>query len=1334
MSFTLYYAHAPVISYWHFELEMAESAVQDSNATDTGLTPAEKLMKMHAEDHHAYVEEIPDEDASAAPSAPTTTTDTPAAAADAPMSAKSAGKQPVREEQSTAGASKSRLDTASEEAFPALGGPKTQGAGSAQSTWSKKPAAVAKATNGTNGVANSQAPPSKSSRSAPSQAGMPMPSSTSAALGGSMQLPGRHKEAVTLPKEMMTPRNQLKKPIAEILRDISKRSKATITSREAPSGLVLEGTGPTDAVRIALKEAANQLCQDQKIKVPIPSSVRGRIVGKQGATIQAISKRTGAKINISKQEAAAIIEDDDMDATVDVMIEGDPFAVQMAKQDIEKIVSEHTSTVNSKLKHVPAEYYPFLAAQQNARMAALREQHGQGLKMQIPQYHTWNRQAPPETPADRQPITFAPQADLPISLSGDREAVAQARAEIDRQIQEMQRQYTLEQMAMERNRHQFVVGDMGSSLQDFLADTGCSVILPPGHDDSEMITIVGPPERIQDAMDKIYDLAAQMQSANADVGRQFASAPRGAQAHIRDMTRYLQQRQALAELERTHNARIVPDSTGNWQIYAPDQKSAMKARTDVMNLVSGHPPARFQPVDVDPFYHGHLREQAASHVRDTHGVRVVVPDERGEPVLLVYEGHSPSSEYQIPRKQPSAQETQTFQQALEEAQQYILNMMNGHQEIVERDLEAPAKFHDKIRRHVDRHHQGLPEGQIPVQVNYGGQQRGQPRQAQAPNVNLRGPQDFVDALNESLLAFIQQEHQDELERGFTLTFDYPQKHANHLIGQRGSKINKLREEFDVDIQVDDGKCRIKGPEAKANACKKHILDMLKKLEDEANHQLNIPQQYHRDLIGAGGHQIRRLQERYDVRIDFPRNKQGDDDASEVADRRSQQPANVVIVKGPSRGADQCRDELLSLLQYLKDNSHSETVSVAQGQLPSLIGSGGKEMESLRLETGASIDVPNSRDAAGPNGRVDIKLKGSKEAVQAAKKIILARSKEFDDSITRNLDIDRRHHRILIGTQGATLRQIVTQAGGPDEPRQYNRMVRFPKTEAEGNSIRVEGQRAVVEQICAAMEALVKQQESQKNDTLDVAQDKHRLLIGKGGEARRQLEQRFKVQINIPRQGESGPVRIAGQPEDVEQAKAHILEMTKEQAGETMQIPRSCHHSIANNGQFFRNLRNNHQVTVDHAGQRPPPKAAAPTPNRAAGGAAPLITDDPEESAGSHHWEMHDLHGPSEEGEIPWVLSGPSPEAIAAARSKLEKALQEAQKQDTMGFMILPDPRAHRHIIGQGGSVINRIRKQSGANIQVPKDQTQGEAIQIIGNKEGVEAAREAILEVLRNAQ
>ena len=297
------------------------------------------------------------------------------------------------------------------------------------------------------------------------------------------------------------------------------------------------------------------------------------------------------------------------------------------------------------------------------------------------------------------------------------------------------------------------------------------------------------------------------------------------------------------------------------------------------------------------------------------------------------------------------------------------------------------------------------------------------------------------------------------------------------------------------------------------------------------------------------------------------------------------------------------------------------------------------------------------------------------------------------------------------------------------------MIRFPKTDADGKSIRVEGQKAIVDKICASIQALVDEQDSQTTDIAEVKPDKHRMLIGRGGETRRQLEQQFGVTINVPRQSETGPqrsqVRIAGQPGNVEKAKMHILDITKDLEGETVPVPRRFHHTISDNGQFFRRLRNDHKVTVDHAGQRPPPKPSAPTPSRTNGSSMPLITDDPTANANSHSWEIHDLHS-SEEGDIPWVLSGPSPDAIAVARTKLDKALEDAGKQDTMGFLILPDPRAYRHVIGPGGTEINRIRKQTGTKIQVPRDQSKGEAIEITGAKGDVVDARDIILEVVGN--
>lgn len=248
--------------------------------------------------------------------------------------------------------------------------------------------------------------------------------------------------------------------------------------------------------------------------------------------------------------------------------------------------------------------------------------------------------------------------------------------------------------------------------------------------------------------------------------------------------------------------------------------------------------------------------------------------------------------------------------------------------------------------------------------------------------------------------------------------------------------------------------------------------------------------------------------------------------------------------------------------------------------------------------------------------------------------------------------------------------------------------------------------------------------------VEVPTEKHRSLIGRGGDIKRGLESQFNVSIDIPRQGSGQTgVKIVGQPGDVEKAKAHILSTIKAQEGETIQVPRKMHHAISNNGQLFRKLRNEHSVTVDHAGHPLPQKPTPPSSTRSTGGALPLITDDEEAVADAHSWTVIE-HSSTEEGEIPWVLRG-SPENIERAKKAIDAALEQAKAQNATGYLILPDPRTYRHVIGQGGSKVNSIRKQTGCKITVPRDQAKDEAIEIVGSVNGVEKARDLILAAVR---
>ena len=289
-------------------------------------------------------------------------------------------------------------------------------------------------------------------------------------------------------------------------------------------------------------------------------------------------------------------------------------------------------------------------------------------------------------------------------------------------------------------------------------------------------------------------------------------------------------------------------------------------------------------------------------------------------------------------------------------------------------------------------------------------------------VTFRGTASSVDALYQKAKAFVAQEQEDEKERGFTLKFDFSPKFANHLIGKGGSHINELREKFDVDIQVQNGEVELKGPKAKAERARAHITSLGRQWADETTHVLKIDPKFHRELIGAQGGQILRLQNRYNVHINFPRSAKSKDDesvadaASEAGKPRRQQGPDEVMIRGPKKGADEARDEIFSLFQYLKDNSHTATVTVQQKQIPSLIGSGGVGMDELRSLTGAKIDIPGERGES-QDANVDIQIKGTKSQVAEAKKLIEEKKAIFQDTVNKTIDIDRKWHKTLIGPGG-----------------------------------------------------------------------------------------------------------------------------------------------------------------------------------------------------------------------------------------------------------------------------------------------------------------------------
>lgn len=211
-------------------------------ASTEELSIAQKFQQEHAqaaEGHHVTVEDVPDEELKL-PSGSDDAAGPPA------QSDRAAGKQ---KETASAPAPAQKLDTQSRELFPELGGPKSQPT-KVVPKWN----VLGDKTNG-----NTPATANGTSRAAAPSSGVPAPAGKPAV--PSVALPGRHVEHIVLEPQHMKNREQLKRPLAQIIQDINRTSRAQVKAVHGggAGGQKFEAAGPQEAAQQALKELVKQI-------------------------------------------------------------------------------------------------------------------------------------------------------------------------------------------------------------------------------------------------------------------------------------------------------------------------------------------------------------------------------------------------------------------------------------------------------------------------------------------------------------------------------------------------------------------------------------------------------------------------------------------------------------------------------------------------------------------------------------------------------------------------------------------------------------------------------------------------------------------------------------------------------------------------------------------------------------------------------------------------------------------------------------------------------------------------------------------------------------------
>ncbi|KAK9446470.1 uncharacterized protein V1518DRAFT_439491 [Limtongia smithiae] len=886
------------------------------------------------------------------------------------------------------------------------------------------------------------------------------------------------------------------------------------TSRSGITTFILKGKQSSiDSVKRELQKALSPKVSEV---VLVPASTRGFIIGTNGRTLKAIQHNSSTNIRVGKKEDVIAGDEDSAEITID----GDIDGVAQAKKEILAIVAERTKTLTTRLTaaQVAPEFYVYITPE----LPAI-ESIGD-VKISLPTDGTVSA----------------------IVISGERNAVQDAKTRIEQFVVNLQASCESVTLPLAKDRHRFV------TAQDVFAATMCTV---KADGISDSIIVFGPREKLPEAKAMILAMANSVTVERLDI----SMAHDHNVSHAVDLVRYLQASNGFAGIEKEQNVWITFPSAESLAkpangvvltIAGKSVETVKETRKEIVNLVDSIRPSRVAHISgIAPDLYQHIAGVDGKNVasaKEEFGIIAIIPDAstEGDDILLVYEG-KPDEEFRPGEK--------VIQARLAKAVEFFKVVQAEQESLLTKVLTIPAKQHKYIIGPKRATITALEESGVSVQLGPG------PSEATSEDsVIVRGPAEAVEAAAKSIAVAVAEGAEQETLSNYTSTFEFADKYRSQLIGKGGSNISRYREKLDVKIDLDtDGQITIKGLQSNVQEAQKEILKFEARLKDEVVYRLKVPGEYHRVLIGQKGSLVKRLEERYDVRILFPRTEDAVAQSSEGGAEAEYQPRSKdeIVVRGPSKDAGKARDEIMDLYKYEVEHAYSDIMTVPRKALARIIGPKGEYIHDISHQTGAKIEVSGGNGAAAAttaeissnegNTRT-VKFSGTKEAIAKARarvEEIVAESEQF---LSETVDVPKAYHRMLIGNKGATIREIVAQAGGPADAGTPGapRVVNIPRQDSPDTGVVVQGNRSVVSRVVAEIKRRVEELERQVSIAVEVPLTQHKRLIGPGGAKKRELESKHAVQLSVPPQGAaSTTITIVGSPEGVDAAKSEIAELT-----------------------------------------------------------------------------------------------------------------------------------------------------------------------------------------------
>merc|ERR1740122_291309 len=591
-----------------------------------------------------------------------------------------------------------------------------------------------------------------------------------------------------------------------------------------------------------LKITKELLESGYQTKVPIFKQFHKFVIGKGGANIRRIRDETDTRVDLPDSGS-----DSDM-----ITITGKKANVNKAVEEIQKIQSEMANIVSKEVK-IPAKIHNTMIGAGGKLIQSIMNECG-GVQIKFPESKSGS--------------------DV-VTVRGPTDDVEKAVKLLKEMSEEKQLSGVTVEIKAKPQHHKFLIGKAGIHIQKIRDDTGARIIFPGNNDtDKETIVIIG----TQVACDKAKKIMeAKIVELDNIVEDSMTVAPK---FHKHFVARRGEVLRGIGEEFGGVVVSFPRNGVESDKVSLKGAKNCIAGAIErISEIVKNLEDMVTIDCEIEQQYHRTVMGAKGSKVQKIttdFNVQIKFPDkavavENGDDAPAPVNGETTINGRST---NPNIIKITGQSKNCAEASKALLELVP-----ITAEVSVPFEFHRFI---IGQKGVGVRDMMNRFDVNI----RVPAQDAKSDVILISGVPTNVESAKEGLaerVAELEKEKEDKAQKSFKVKVN-PDYHPK-IIGRGGAVISKIRDDFDVQIQLprkeeeDASIITITGYEQNANDARDAILKIVGQFESMVHEEVSIDPRVHSMIIGKRGRSIRKIMDDFKVDIRLPR--EGDADPSRV---------------------------------------------------------------------------------------------------------------------------------------------------------------------------------------------------------------------------------------------------------------------------------------------------------------------------------------------------------------------------------------------------------------------------------------------------------------------